>query len=282
MVNKRELTVAALACAALLAGCKEEESGGNMSVAGTGAAGASGTAGAAGTAGTTAGVGAAGTTAIAGAGGTSAAGAGGAAGSAGAAAGAGGAAGATAGAGAGGTDGTAGTTAGTGGAGGAGGTGEFTIGSADFEDGGMLPSAHRCVALNGATGPSPALSWSGAPQETLSYAVTMTDLTYMDYAHWTIYDIPASVTELAQGVPAGAMPSAPAGAKQAPNSPFLTGPGYFGPCGSSGVNTYEFTVYALDVATLPDLTGSSTVAQVRTQIEAHAIETAAVTAMSGP
>lgn len=148
----------------------------------------------------------------------------------------------------------------------------------------MLPSEHRCVALGGDTGPSPALSWSGGPAGTMSYAVTFTDTTAgisLNYAHWTIYDIPASVMELAEGVPTGAMPATPAGAKQAPNqNTFVPGPGYFGPCG--GENTYEFKLFALDVATLPDVTASSTAAQVRAQLDMHALETATLGVMSAP
>lgn len=171
-----------------------------------------------------------------------------------------------------------------GGAGGMGG-GEFTLTSSAFTDGGMLPAMHRCVALAGATGPSPALMWSNAPEGTLSFALTMTDKATtgisVDYAHWTIWDIPASTTMLPQGVMAGAMPSEPAGAKQSANqNAFLPGPGYFGPCGQ--MNPYEFRLYALSVATLPGVTTSSTAAEVRAAIEANAISSVAIRAISGP
>jgi Raf kinase inhibitor-like YbhB/YbcL family protein len=126
--------------------------------------------------------------------------------------------------------------------------------------------------------------WSGAPAGTMSFAITMTDTTAgasMGYAHWTIYDIPSSVMSLPEGVPEGAMPTMPSGAKQAPNqNSFVGGPGYFGPCG--GNNTYEFKLYALSVATLPGVTATSTAAQVRMAIEMNDLASTTLGVMSGP
>jgi Raf kinase inhibitor-like YbhB/YbcL family protein len=225
-----------------------------------------------------------------GASGASASGAGGAGGgsggAAGAAAGRGGAGGAAAGSG--GSGGGAGGGSGASGAGGAGGAsgmggGEFTLTSTAATAGMMLPMEHRCMSLGGATGPSPQLSWTGAPAGTMSFAVTLTDRTFMNYAHWTIWDIPGSVTMLAEGVPAGAMPATPSGAKQGPNSLGLSGPGYSGPCGSSSTpNMYEFTVHALDVATLAGVTTSSTTAQIRMAIADAEIDTASLMVTSRP
>ena len=166
------------------------------------------------------------------------------------------------------------------GSGGMGG-GEFTLTSDAFTDSGMLPAEHRCVALGGETGPSPAFMWSNPPAGTMSFALTMTDMSN-DYAHWTIFDIPAATTMLPEGVMAGAMPSAPAGAKQIDNeNAFVPGPGYFGPCGATN-NPYVFTLYALDVATLPGVGVDSTRAAVQAAIDAAEIESVAITAMSGP
>jgi Raf kinase inhibitor-like YbhB/YbcL family protein len=192
-----------------------------------------------------------------------------------------------AGRGAAGTGGAVGTAAGTGGGGAAGGGGEaggggdtFTLTSSAFMDGGMLPAKYRCQgSVGGPTGPSPALGWTGAPAGTMSFAVLLRDRTYMNYQHWTIYDIPASVMSLPEMVPTGASPAEPAGAKQANNSAGLTGPGYYGPCGATGVNMYEFTVYALDVDTLPmpGTTGDS----VQAALEMHDLAKASLLVMSG-
>jgi phosphatidylethanolamine-binding protein (PEBP) family uncharacterized protein len=166
------------------------------------------------------------------------------------------------------------------GSGGMGG-GMFTLTSSAFTDDGMLPAKHRCVSLGGDTGPSPAFMWSSPPTGTMSFALTMTDMSN-SYAHWTIFDIPAATTMLAEGVMAGAMPSAPAGAKQIDNeNAFVPGPGYFGPCGQTN-NPYVFTLYALDAATLPGVGVDSTRAEVQAAIDMHDIESVSITAMSGP
>jgi len=282
VVSKRRFMVVMIASVALLGACKSSDHGGGgagVPGAGTGGASGMGDVGAAGASG--GGAGSAGSAGASGGGGTG--------GGAGSTAGSGGAGGAG---GAGGTAGAAGMTGGTGGmagggtggAGGMGAGGPLELMSSAVEDGAMLPATHRCVALGGETGPSPALSWAGGPAEAMSYAVTLTDVTpggSMGYAHWTIYDIPKATMTLPQGVPEGAMPAMPAGAKQSPNqNSFVGGPGYFGPCG--GENTYEFKLYALDVATLPDVTASSTAAQVRAQLDMHDLATATLTVMSGP
>jgi Raf kinase inhibitor-like YbhB/YbcL family protein len=93
---------------------------------------------------------------------------------------------------------------------------------------------------------SPEMSWTGAPTGTMSYAIVLVDLsTAMINVHWAIWNIPASVTMVAEDIPkTSAMPATPAGSQQANLS---TGDGYFGP--GSECNVYEFTVYALSVPT---------------------------------
>ena len=146
----------------------------------------------------------------------------------------------------------------------------MTLMSTAVMAGAKLPKKFRCGGFNAVSGPSPALSWSGGPTA-ISYAVTLHDMTN-NIAHWTLYDIPPSVTSLPEGVPIGAMPAMPAGAKQSPNQlTGMTGPGYFGPCGGATSGTYEFTVYAVDVVTLPGLTASSTYSQVRAAITTHTL-----------
>jgi Raf kinase inhibitor-like YbhB/YbcL family protein len=240
--------------------------GAGSSAAGSGAAGSAAGAGGAGPA--AAGTGAAGMPAAGSSAGTGAMAGTGAGGMA-----AGGASGMTAG-----TGGGAGAAAGAGGAAGGGG-GAFTLTSTAVMNNMMLPAKYRCMT-GGATGPNPPLSWSGAPAGTMSFAMLLRDRTFNNYQHWTMYDIPASVTSLPEGVPAGAMPAMPAGAKQANNAAGLTGPGYYGPCGRSGVNTYEFVLYALSVPTLPNpgMTGMS----VETALEMVDLGKASLMVMSGP
>jgi Raf kinase inhibitor-like YbhB/YbcL family protein len=152
--------------------------------------------------------------------------------------------------------------------------GPLTLESPAFSEGDALPPVHRC-----ANAPSPVLEWSNAPPGTQSFAVVLRDLDYMNgFLHWVIYDIPASLTGLPEAVPAGYQPATPAGARQA----VTLGQGYFGPCSLVSVNTYEFTVYALDVATLPDVGETSPGTDAVPVIEAHSLADARLSVESGP
>jgi Raf kinase inhibitor-like YbhB/YbcL family protein len=157
-------------------------------------------------------------------------------------------------------------------------SGTFSLTSSVVRNNELLPAKYRCSS-GGGTGPSFPLAWSGAPARTQSFALLMHDRTFMNYQHWTLYDVPATETSLPEGVPAGAT-TMPAGAKQAANSRGLTGPGYFGPCGMSGMNTYELTLYALDVATLPNpgTTGTS----VEMALMGHVLGMTSLSVKSGP
>ena len=103
---------------------------------------------------------------------------------------------------------------------------------------------------------SPQLTWSGAPDGTLGYAVTIYDPdapTCSGFWHWAVYDLPPTATGLARGVgnnPALLPPGAFGG-----NTDFLdTGAtgvngNYGGPCPPAGdpPHRYIFTLYALSV-----------------------------------
>jgi Raf kinase inhibitor-like YbhB/YbcL family protein len=109
---------------------------------------------------------------------------------------------------------------------------------------------------------SPEMSWTGAPAGTMSYAIVLNDESFPN-VHWAIWNIPASVTMVAENIPkTSAMPATPAGSQQAN---FNTGDGYFGP--GSECNVYSFTLYALAVATFSP-SPADTAATVRTQIMA--------------
>ena len=79
----------------------------------------------------------------------------------------------------------------------------FTLTSTDVAEGRTLPRA-QVSGIMGAGGQdvSPQLAWSGAPEGTRSYVVTMYDPdapTPSGFWHWCLSNIPASVTELAAG-----------------------------------------------------------------------------------
>ena len=156
----------------------------------------------------------------------------------------------------------------------------FELTSSAFESGEMIPLVHECGPPfpNGGPGENetPPLSWTAGPEGTASYAVVMRDkdFTPPDFEdgliHWAIYDIPAEVTSLPQGIPEEEAVDDPAGAKQAEvqGSGFF---GYFGPCSPNSVNTYRFTVYALPEATL-DLGGDSSEINVAEVAKANALD----------
>ncbi len=113
----------------------------------------------------------------------------------------------------------------------------FDLISSDFSAGSAIPSAHTCDGGN----VSPALSWSGAPEATISYALIVDDPDAPGgtFVHWVLGGIPATTQELPRG-----LATLPEGAFNGKNDTGETG--YFGPCPPSGKHRYYFRLYALD------------------------------------
>lgn len=109
-------------------------------------------------------------------------------------------------------------------------------------EGGQIPVRFTCQGNN----VSPALVWSGGPNQTKSYALTLIDkdAPHGDFTHWIIYNMPASHNHLKEGLSRDSELSN--GARQGRNSFHRVG--YDGPCPPSGkVHRYIFTLYALDM-----------------------------------
>jgi Raf kinase inhibitor-like YbhB/YbcL family protein len=95
---------------------------------------------------------------------------------------------------------------------------------------------------------SPVLTWTNAPQGTVSFVVSMEDpdvavnRTTDTQVHWLVWNIPASATGLPEGVAQGAQ--LPDGSRQIS----ATGPVYRGPGApaTGPVHHYTISVYALD------------------------------------
>lgn len=185
--------------------------------------------------------------------------------------------------------------------------GDFIPGEYAF----CLPDAahHVCLGKN----LNPHLAWSDAPAGTSSFALICcdpdvpsrgddvnqedrtvpADLPRVDFFHWVLADLPASLGEIAEGefssqvVPRGKPgPQAPHGARQGINDYTdwfdadndMRGDyyGYDGPCppwNDEIVHRYVFTLYALDIEALPGddkLTGASLRAAIAEHILAQA------------
>jgi phosphatidylethanolamine-binding protein (PEBP) family uncharacterized protein len=126
------------------------------------------------------------------------------------------------------------------------GTGAFTI-TGDFS----MMGANKCFKSGNTrnTGQkSPAIMWMNPPDGTLSFAVSLKDLTNQGI-HWVMYNIPPTTTGLAAALPGGAMPGppAPAGSSQSET--------WYGP-GAGQVHRYEYQVWALKVATVSGSKGN--------------------------
>ena len=196
--------------------------------------------------------------------------------------------------------------------------------SSNFSDGQRIPgelafciadSAHHvCLGKN----LNPQLGWDDAPAGTLSFALICHDpdvpsvgddvnqegrsvpasLARIDFFHWVLFDLPASLREIKQGefssevTPRGkAGPAAANGARQGINdyTAWFAGDndmrgdyyGYDGPCppwNDEIVHHYVFPLYALDVAALP-LDGKTSGQQLRAALAGHVLGQASLTGL---
>ncbi|MEM7488021.1 MAG: YbhB/YbcL family Raf kinase inhibitor-like protein [Pseudomonadota bacterium] len=159
---------------------------------------------------------------------------------------------------------------------------EMRLTSPDIpEDGRLQPD--QVFAGFGCTGGNlaPALAWTGAPDGTRSFVVTVHDPdapTGSGWWHWAVFDLPADTDALPEG--AGATAGLPAPAVQARND--FSRNAYGGACPPEGADPhrYVFTVYAMPVDSLPlDETASS--AMVSFFARSSALDSASLTATYG-
>ena len=113
----------------------------------------------------------------------------------------------------------------------------FTLTSSAFVDGGALPSQYTCDGSGGMLSHSPPLAWTGAPSGTVTYALTISTIALDGTKYnWVLYNIPSTVTSLAEATTLGTAGVSTDGSELR----------YYPPCSSGpGEKTYTFTLYAL-------------------------------------
>ena len=120
----------------------------------------------------------------------------------------------------------------------------MTLTTTAFPDGGVIPNRYTQAGEQ----VSPALAWTNAPPNTVSFVLHMHDPdvarngTTEDQVHWLVWNIPGNATGLREGIPAGA--ELPDGSRQVS----ATGPVYRGPGApaTGPMHHYTFEVFALD------------------------------------
>ncbi len=149
------------------------------------------------------------------------------------------------------------------------------LSSSAIQDGGLVPDKYTAAA--GAAAVTPPLSWTNTPPGTQSFVLIVHDVDVVmgrgmgDNPHWIVFNIPATTTSLAEGLPA--TPTLPDGSIQmgrpgrggAPATagyfPFAPPPGF--------VHHYNFDLYALDTK-LPLDSGASR-ADIEKALEGHVV-----------
>jgi Raf kinase inhibitor-like YbhB/YbcL family protein len=134
--------------------------------------------------------------------------------------------------------------------------GTMQLTSSAFTESQSIPRQFTCQGDDR----SPDLAWTGAPAGVQSYALIMDDpdAPGRTWVHWVVYDLPADLTGLSEGV-------GPDVGTQGTNSWSRTG--YGGPCPPSGTHRYFFKLYALD--TTLDLDAGASKNEVLDSMSGH-------------
>lgn len=160
---------------------------------------------------------------------------------------------------------------------------EFRLSSTDIAEGKALTNKQVFKGF-GCEGEniSPQLSWSGAPEGTQSFAISVYDPdapTGSGWWHWTVANLPATTTSLPSGAgnPGGKLPE---GAVQGRTD--FGQAGFGGACPPVGdkPHRYHFVVWALKVDKLP-LDENASGALVGFMLNANALGKAQLTATYG-
>jgi Raf kinase inhibitor-like YbhB/YbcL family protein len=143
-----------------------------------------------------------------------------------------------------------------------------------FDDGAPIPARH---AHDGAD-LSPCLEWDGVPAGTVSFVVLCEDdpdAPMGNWVHWIVFNLPASVRRVAEGMPRRKRRSDDP--PQGRNDFMLTG--YSGPCSGDGNHRYRFRLYALD--TVIGARPGARKAEVTRAMDGHVLSEALLTGTYG-
>jgi Raf kinase inhibitor-like YbhB/YbcL family protein len=162
----------------------------------------------------------------------------------------------------------------------------MSLTSTDLKEGATLGNEQVFKGF-GCTGSnvSPALSWSGAPSGTKSFAVSMYDPdapTGSGWWHWVVFNIPPGTTSLPKGAGEVKKKLTPKGAIQSRTD--FGADGYGGPCPPAGdkPHRYQITVFAVDVDKLPDAKNdAASAALVGFDLHFHTLAKATLTGLYG-
>lgn len=117
----------------------------------------------------------------------------------------------------------------------------LSLSSTAFKEGGEIPVKYTCDGQD----ISPPLVWDEPPHLTQAFALIVDDPDAPGdvFTHWIIFNLPANVHELGEGIPT--QERLENGALQGKND--FGRIGYGGPCPPRGpAHRYRFTIYALD------------------------------------
>ncbi|MFN8005776.1 MAG: YbhB/YbcL family Raf kinase inhibitor-like protein [Terriglobia bacterium] len=150
--------------------------------------------------------------------------------------------------------------------------GKFQLTTTSFEDGKAIPTKYAYTGVSGAQNVSPQLKWDSPPPGTKSFALICVDRHPIasNWIHWLVVNIPSSAESLAEG--ASRTSKMPEGSLELKNSFGPVGWGGPQPPKGSGVHSYEFLLYALNVDKL-SLSGDITLASFRHSIEGKVLGT---------
>lgn len=151
----------------------------------------------------------------------------------------------------------------------------FAVSSTDLAEGQPLHPRHSFADAN----VSPALEWSGFPEQTQGFVVTAFDPDApipSGFWHWAVVGLEASTTALARGAGALGDAALPAGAFHVRNDFGQKAYGGAAPPAGDRPHRYYFVVHAIDVPAM-DIDSDTTAAAVSFNLAFHTLARAIIT-----